>query len=64
LGKVDDVRSQLIVALVAVHALAHHDLPSLLLLISSPSPASCLLTRPRTGFTHALPRAGCPARRR
>ncbi|MFD9514327.1 hypothetical protein [Streptomyces mirabilis] len=30
LDKVDDVRSQFIVALVAVHALAHHDLPSLL----------------------------------
>ncbi|MEU0602185.1 hypothetical protein ABZ484_28680 [Streptomyces sp. NPDC006393] len=31
LNRVDDVRSQLIVALVAVHALAHDDLPSLLL---------------------------------
>ncbi|MGW0732512.1 hypothetical protein [Streptomyces sp. NPDC002851] len=31
LGKVDDVRSRFIVALVAVHALAHDDLPSLLL---------------------------------
>ncbi|MFJ8931576.1 hypothetical protein ACIRLA_33835 [Streptomyces sp. NPDC102364] len=31
MGKVDDVRIQFIVALVAVHALAHDDLPSLLL---------------------------------
>jgi integrase len=31
LGKVDDVRSRFIVALVAVHALVHDDLPSLLL---------------------------------